>query len=93
MGLPAQMQEAYFPSSTLAEKRTLCHCIGWPKTSPGLGSPGFGDQIKRGTLGTGRCQDEDKWVRGGPGGANPGVRVSHRVVGGLIAWCRDKGHL
>lgn len=57
-GLPAQMQQAYFPSSTLAEKRTLCHCLRWPKTSPGLESPGRGDQIRRGTLGAGRCQGD-----------------------------------
>lgn len=44
-------------------------------------------------MGASEAQDEDKLVRGGLGGANPGVRVSHRVVGGLVAWCRDKGHL
>lgn len=44
-------------------------------------------------MGASEAQDEDKLVHGGPGGAKPGVRVSHRVVGGLVAWCRDKGHL
>lgn len=44
-------------------------------------------------MGASEAQDEDKFVRGGPGRAKPRVRVSHRVVGGLVAWCRDKGHL
>lgn len=44
-------------------------------------------------MGASEAQDEDKLVHGGLGRAKPGVRVSHRVVGGLVAWCRDKGHL
>lgn len=38
-------------------------------------------------------QGEGKLVRGSQGGAKPGTRVSHRVVGGLVAWCRNEGHL
>lgn len=41
-----------------------------------------------------KCRVRVNWSIGGQGGAQPGPGpVSHRVVGGLVARCRDKGHL
>ena len=51
------------------------------------------NQTHNDRVGAPEDQGEGELVRGGQGGAKPGTRVSHRVVGGLVAWCRNKGHL
>lgn len=52
----------------------------------------------QGRAGASKDQGENKLVCAGQGGAKPGPALgpgslSHRIVGGLVARCRDEGHL